>query len=422
MKKKNYSRKKEFLKLIAASVIIGCVCTILGDSLKLLTDNYETKFYALAKSNWIFFFVFPIIGLTSIYILRQYLFRKKENKGIKEIFDSLKTRHNDLPAYKIPSHFINGLLTVICGGSTGIEVSTVVASASIGSVTQNKAKIHHLYRKELICAGVAAGVTALFGSPIAGILFAIEVILKKISKTALISILISVSTVWFFHHLLNSEPLFTIKINHWNHYAFPYFIVLGIFSGLNSVYLTKSVLFFKSKFSHITKSYSKILLGSMILSISLLLFPQLYGDGYHAMKELFLYPDQIKLSYTFIFIMIGILVLKPIVTATTLASGGDGGVFAPSLFIGAFLGLLLAGVLNVFFHANVIPINFMVVGMAAVLSASLHAPFTAVFLVCGLVNDYTLIIPILTACLVSKLTAKMIIPYTVYSYSPINIK
>jgi len=422
MKKQNKQKQNEVIKLIIASVIIGIACTLLGDSLKSLTDRYETKFYGLAKNNWVFFFIFPLAGLSIIYILRQYLFRKKENKGIKEIFDSLKTRHNELPVYKIPSHFINGLLTVIFGGSSGIEVSAVVASASIGSVTQHKAKIHHAFRKELICAGVAAAVTVLFSSPIAGALFAVEVIFKRVSKMAIISISFSVVTVWLCNMLLNTEPLFFIKADHWNFAVWPYFILLGIIAGLNSVYLTKSVLFFKSKFSQITNNAAKIVLGSLIISVSILFFPQLYGDGYHAMRELFISSSALKLPPTLLFTLVGVLLLKPIITSVTLAAGGDGGIFAPSLFIGAFLGLLVAFVLNNFFNVGVIPINFMVIGMAAVLSASLHAPFTAVFLACGLIGNYELIIPIIAACLVAKLTAKLIIPYTVYSYTPTYAK
>lgn len=408
--------------MIIASVVIGMFCTLLGDTLKILTENYEAQFYSLAQQNWIFYFIFPALGLSAIYILRQYIFKKKENRGIVEIYETIRTRHNELPAYKIPSHYFSGLLTVIFGGSSGIEVSTVIASASIGSVTQKKAKIHPGYRKELIGAGVAAAVTVLFGSPIAGALFALEVILKKISKNAIISILTSVLTAWSITLLFGFRPLFHIEIGGWHYYAFPYFILLGVLAGLNSVYLTKSVLFFKSAFSLIGRGSAKIFLGSLILGICLFLFPQLYGDGYHAMNELFLHPDSLAVSGTFVFGIIGILILKPIVTATTLASGGDGGVFAPSLFIGAFLGLSVAFVLNSFFHVNVIPINFIVVGMAAVLSASLHAPFTAVFLTCGLVGDYSLVIPILTACLVSKLMAKLVLPYTVYTYSASNAK
>jgi CIC family chloride channel protein len=114
---------------------------------------------------------------------------------------------------------------------------------------------------------------------------------------------------------------------------------------------------------------------------------------------------------------VSIVIFKPIITSLTLAGGGDGGVFAPSIFIGGFVGLLLAVVLNTFFHVNVIPLNFMIIGMGAMLSASIHAPFTAIFITCGLINDYSLLFPILVTCLVAKQVSKTIYPFTVYSFS-----
>ncbi|MCC9016623.1 MULTISPECIES: chloride channel protein [Flavobacterium] len=405
-------------KLVIVSVLIGFLSAFLGISLKKITEYYEEIFFHEVSVNPVFYILFPVFGLSVIYFLRQYLFKKKENKGIKEVFESTKSSSKNLPSYKIPSHFINGLLTVIFGGSTGIEVSTVVATATIGSVAQQKENVFRQYKTELICAGVAAGVTALFSSPIAGILFALEVISRKVTRAFIISNIIAVSIAFGLLTILKEEPLFAVSITTWHLKAIPYFILLGILAGVNSVYLTRCVLFFKSQFSRIDTHYYKILIGSVVLSISLFIFPQLYGEGYHAIKGIFTTTSEIPLTLTLSLTFIGILILKPIVTSITLASGGDGGVFAPSLFIGAFLGLLLASVLNTFFHVHVIPVNFMIIGMAAVLSASIHAPFTAIFLVCGLTNDYTLFLPILVVCLISKYTAKMIYPYTVYSYSP----
>jgi len=418
--KKNHQFIK-FRKLVIVSILIGFLSAFLGISLKKITEYYEEIFFHEVSVNPIFYIIFPVFGLSVIYFLRQYLFKKKENKGIKEVFESTKSTSKNLPSYKIPSHFINGLLTVIFGGSTGIEVSTVVATATIGSVAQQKENVFRQYKTELICAGVAAGVTALFSSPIAGILFALEVISRKVTRAFIISNVIAVSIAFGLLTILKEEPLFAVTITTWHLKAIPYFILLGILAGMNSVYLTKCVLFFKSQFGKINTHYYKIILGSAVLSISLFIFPQLYGEGYHAIKTSFIAPNQI-MTLTLALTFVGILLLKPIVTSITLASGGDGGVFAPSLFIGAFLGLLLASVLNTFFHVNVIPVNFMIIGMAAVLSASIHAPFTAIFLVCGLTNDYTLFLPILVVCLISKYTAKMIYPHTVYTYSPSLIK
>lgn len=410
-----------FQKLVIVSILIGFLSAFLGISLKKITEYYEEIFFHEVSVNPIYYVIFPVFGLSVIYFLRQYLFKKKENKGIKEVFESTKTNKN-LPSYKIPSHFINGLITVIFGGSTGIEVSTVVATATIGSVAHEKENVFRKYKTELICAGVAAGVTALFSSPIAGILFALEVISRKVTRAFIISNVIAVSIAFGLLSILKEEPLFAVSITTWHLKAIPYFILLGILAGMNSVYLTRCVLFFKSQFGKIDTHYYKILIGSVVLSVSLFIFPQLYGEGYHAIKGIFGNASQIPLTVTLALTFIGILILKPIVTSITLASGGDGGVFAPSLFIGAFLGLLLASVLNTFFHVNVIPVNFMIIGMAAVLSASIHAPFTAIFLVCGLTNDYTLFLPILVVCLISKYTAKMIYPYTVYTYTPSIIK
>lgn len=419
--KKNYSLIK-FQKLVIVSILIGFLSAFLGISLKKITDYYEETFFHKASLNPVLFIVFPFFGLSIIYFLREYLFRKKENKGIKEIFESTNSKSKNLPNYKIPSHFINGLLTVAFGGSTGIEVSTVVASATIGSVAQRKQNVFRQYKTELICAGVAAGVTALFSSPVAGILFALEVISRKVTRSFLISTLISVTIASGFIYLLDEKPLFTVAITTWHFRAVPYFILLGILAGMNSVYLTRCVLFFKFQFSKIKVHYFKILLGSLIISISLLAFPQLYGEGYFAVKTIFGHSNNETIPFSLALTFITIILLKPIVTSATLASGGDGGVFAPSLFIGAFLGLLVAQLLNTYLDANVIPVNFMVIGMAAVLSASIHAPFTAIFLVCGLTNDYTLFFPILVVCFISKYTAKMIYPFTVYTYSPNLLK
>jgi CIC family chloride channel protein len=414
--KKNYHLIK-YQKLAIVSLLIGFLSAFLAVSLKRLTEHYEEIFFHKAAINWFLMIVFPVFGLSVIYFLRHYLFQKKENKGIKEIFDTTAQRKNSLPIYKIPSHFINGLITVIFGGSTGIEVSTVIASATIGSVAQEKDNLFNRHKTDLICAGVAAGITSLFCSPFAGILFAWEVISKKITKTFLFSCTIAVATALGFIYLLDEKPLFAVKITGWHLKSIPYFILLGIIAGMNSVYLTKCVLFFKKRFSKIDKHMNRILIGSIILSGSLLLLPQLYGEGYHAIKENILLSNDLTLTVTLAVTFIGIIILKPIVTSATLAAGGDGGVFAPSIFIGGFIGLLLAICLNTFFNANVIPLNFMILGMGAMLSASIHAPFTAIFLTCGLINDYSLFIPIFIVCIVAKYTAKMIYPHTVYTYA-----
>ena len=406
-----------FRKLILVSVVIGFLAAFLGLVLKHITEHYEQVLFGQSQKNWIFLLFFPIFSLTIISLLRTYLFKKKENKGIKEIFITIRSRKKNLPSYKIPSHVINGFLTVIFGGSTGIEVSTVVAAATIGSVAQQKENLFYRYKTQLICAGVAAGITALFCSPIAGVLFAYEVISKKIDKSFIIACSISVAIASILLIVLNEPSMFPLKINNWNYSAIPFFILLGILAGGISVYFTRTCLFCKEKFALLKHDHYRIILGAAILTIALLFVPQLYGDGYHAIK-LALLDSSPQLTLTFIFGTVILLILKPIITSVTLAAGGDGGVFGPSLFVGAFLGLLTAAVLNSFTGVQVIPLNFMVLGMAAVLSASIHAPYTSIFLLCGVIGDYSLLVPLAIVCLIAKYTAKAIYPYTVYSFEP----
>lgn len=423
--RKPYKISIELIKLILISILIGLLCAVLGYTLKRSTEHIEGILGGVAGRYRVLYFLLPLTGFTLIYLLRQSLFKKKENKGIKEIYNSLQNKKAKLPLYKIPSHYINGLLTVISGGSTGIEVSAVVATATIGSVAHQKTKIHLAFRKELICAATASGVTILFGNPLAGLLFSYEVISKKMGRFYLLSALLATGTTWGFERMVSDEPLFNIKINDWHLHALPYFILIGILAGFHSVYLTRCVLFFKNRVGNLPTYWPKVLIGVVLLGCSLLLFPQLYGEGYHGMKELFTLPQQqLSLQYPII-MLIGIFMLKPVVTAATLSAGGDGGVFAPSLFAGAFLGLAIALFLNRYLHADVIPLNFMVIGMAAVLSGSLHAPCTAAVLALGLTDNYVLLMPVLLVSLVAWLTARYLFPYTVYSYkkaAPLMVK
>ena len=414
---KRYRTLIKFRKIVVASVVIGFMSALLAVTLKHLTDQYENRLFHQASQHAWLFAVLPIIGLWLISLLRRYLFEKKPNKGITEIFECVQSRKKNLPPYKIPSHFFNGFLTVVFGGSTGIEVSTVVASAAVGSVVQQKANFFREHKTELICAGVAAGITALFNSPLAGIFFAYEVISRKVNKVFALAVSVSIASAGLLLYYLAEAPMFDINPTGWRYHAVPYFVALAVFGALLSVYLTRCVLFFKNRF-RLLKTEHKMLIGGGMLSVSILAFPALYGDGYHALKCM-LSGTANELTTPIALTILAVLLLKPIVTGATLASGGDGGVFAPSLFLGAFIGWITAMGANLFFGADVITLNFMLVGMAAVLSASIHAPLTAVSLVCALAGNWVLLVPIAAACLIAKYIAKAVYPHTVYSVNKI---
>ena len=141
----------------------------------------------------------------------------------------------------------------------------------------------------------------------------------------------------------------------------------------------------------------------------------MYGDSYHGLKEVLSEP--LSVPNISLFLLVFITVLKPLAASLTLGAGGDGGVFAPSIVAGAFLGLVVAFVGNHYFGAHLIPINFALVGAAATLSASLFAPFTSLILICSLLpNGYALFVPILLGSFIAYFFSKKLLPYNAYSY------
>lgn len=412
MKRKKIQRHHYF-RLILVSVLISICASFLGYTLKFITEHFQKLIFNFAESkNTIFFIFLPTIGITAIFFLRKHLFFNRKNKGITEIYKTIDQRKDHLPLFKIPSHYFNGFLTVIFGGSTGIEVSTVVATATLGNAVYEKQFSANIYKLELICAGVVAGVAILFGSPIAGWLFAMEVIARKFNKTLFISCTASAVISWIFLYFIKSEPLLPFEITGWKWTAVPFFVILSILGGGLSAYFTFLVIKIKDFFTGISNNFLRVNLGALIVGSLIFCFPFLYGDSYHSLSEILNHPQ----SYSIVF-LIFLIFLKPLASSLTLGAGGDGGVFAPSIVAGAYLGFAFALFCNTYFGTSLIYLNFVLVGAAVTLSGSIYAPFTALFLACNLApNGFVLFFPILIGCLISKSIAKKLLPYNVYTY------
>src|SRR5690606_32851199 len=187
---------------------------------------------------------------------------------------------------------------------------------------------------------------------------------------------------------------FSYAVQNWYTEALPFFIILSVLCGLLSTYFTLLVTRVKTFFAQITNNFIRVNLGALIVGSLIFYFPLLYGDSYHGLKEV---VDTAVTGGELSFgILLFIALLKPLAASLTLGAGGDGGVFAPSIVAGALLGLGFALGCNTYFGTDLVLFNFVLAGAAATLSASIYAPFTALFLVCGLVsNGFELFIPIL---------------------------
>ena len=408
---------QQYFRLVVASIVVGLASALLAFTLKHITEYFEHRFFNFIQNRYaVLFVILPSIGITSIYFLRKYLFQNKKNKGIAEIYKTLDQRKDHLPFFKIPSHFINGFLTVIFGGSTGVEVSTVVATATIGNYAYEKEFSAKMYKRELICAGVVAGVAILFTSPLAGFLFAMEVIARKTRKSLIIACASSALVSWIFIEFFDSERILSTKVEVWSYAAIPFFLILSLLGGMLSVYFTLLVTRMKKLFSTISNNFIRVNLGAIAVGSLIFFFPSLYGDSYHGLREVLANPLELSATVPVLFLL-AVAVLKPLASSLTLGAGGDGGVFAPSIVAGAFLGLMVAFIGNNYFGMNLIPVNFALLGAAVTLSASLYAPFTSVVLICNLLPDgYILFVPILICCFISHQFAKKLLPYNVYTH------
>ena len=400
-------------RIVYCAVLVGIIVALITLLFKNLVEQYEHLLFHKALHFKLYFFIFPVIGLFLIYFLRKYVFNNKKNKGISEVLEALQ-QNKRLPAYKIPSHFFNGFLTVIFGGSTGIEVSTVVATAALGDLASQKDPIFKKYRKEFMGAAIACGVTLLFCSPLAGLFFSYETIGKQKTKVFWVTHLVSVVFASLIILLMNVTPVFNIgnRDNIIHYETIPFFVALSVLAGCYGVYMTKVVTWVKKNPFLDKYQYLQVLIGGLFLGTLLFILPELYGDGYHTIDKLL--NNNYNLTSTFWILTVSLL-LKPFATGFTLKLGGDGGVFAPSIFAGAIMGALIGFIVQTYFFADAQLINFIILGVALTVAATLHAPFTALFLTLGIFNNYDLWLPLILLVFISYFISKKIFPYTVYT-------
>ena len=417
---------KTFLILVA--IIVGIVAGLAAIVLKLAVHNIQHLLRVILENPSFNFllFVFPLIGilLTVFYIQR---FRKgKIGRGVGNILISIAKRSSNIERDKTYSHIISSALTIGFGGSAGLEAPIVVTGAAIGSNTAKDLKMNYRERTLMLACGVAAGISAIFNSPIAGVLFAVEVILYEFTIPAFIPILISSATAAVLSNFLYKGQFFFLITKGWNMNAIPFYIVLGILMGLISVYVTRTAIRTEKLFKSKKKPYQKAIIGGVILGLMIFLLPPLYGEGYYSVENLLAGKYQTLLDNSlftgfaenpWFIVLIGVIIVlvKGIATSVTIGAGGNGGIFAPSLFIGAVTGFVFAHTVNLLGIIELTEANFIVAAMAGALSGVIHAPLTGIFLIAEITGGYVLFVPLMIVSSLSFLIARYFEPYSIYA-------
>ena len=379
--------------------------------------NYIDSILHLPYSNSIL----PIIGILLTVLVVQKFLDGSIQKGTAQIMVAIANKAGFIPKKQMYSQIMTSSLTVGLGGSAGLESPIALMGAAFGS---NYARYHELGYKDrvlLLACGVAAGISAAFNAPITGVLFAVEIVLTDISISAFIPLMIASATGTLTSKLILNEDIllhfqddltFTISNT-------PYYIIIGIIAGFVSVYHARMFRRIEHFCTKITGSvYKKALIGASMLAVLIFFFPTLFGEGYESIKTLTsknpenmlnntVLADFKNSSWVLVLFVLAAAFIKSIASGLTLGSGGNGGNFAPSLFVGSYLGFGLAKVFEAIGITNNIPItNFTVVTMAGVIAALFHAPLTAIFLIAEITSGYGLIVPLLLVSSISFAISK----------------
>lgn len=364
--------------------------------------------------------ILPIVGiLLTVFVIKKVLDNRIE-KGSSRILYAVAKKGGIMPRKQMYAQIITSSLTVGLGGSAGLESPITITGAAFGSNFAQKYRLSQKDRILLLACGVAAGIGAAFNAPIAGVLFAIEVVLTDVTITAFIPIIISaatgalVSTV-----LLNEEVLLSFKQQQtFDYHNIPYYVLIGILAGFVSLYHARTFQKVEGHFARLRiKGYRKALYGAIPLAVLIFLFPTLFGEGYESIKILFNGNPEVLLDNTLlekfrdngwvVLLFIGLtMLLKAYATGLTLSSGGNGGNFAPSLFVGSYLGFFVAKFFTLIGFDNLPVGNFTIVGMAGILSGLFHAPLTAIFLIGEITGGYNLMVPLMIVSSISFAVSK----------------
>lgn len=364
--------------------------------------------------------ILPIAGLLlTVFVIKKVLGGTIE-KGTSQILYAVAKKASIIPEKQMYAHIITSSLTVGLGGSAGLESPIVITGAAFGSNYAQKYKLSYKDRTLLIGCGVSAGIGAAFNAPIAGVLFAIEFLLVDVSISAFTPIMISAATGAIVSAItLDETVLLNFKQQEaFNYHNIPFYVLLGVLTGFISIYYTRNFQRTEHFFHRLKLSpYKKALFGASLLAVLIFIFPKLFGEGYESIKILAeSHPEEILENTLFesfknnrwvlLLFVAATMMLKVFATSITLGSGGNGGNFAPSLFVGSYVGFVFSKLIN-FTGLSHLPVsNFTMVGMAGILSGLFHAPLTAIFLIAEITGGYSLMVPLMIVASISFAISK----------------
>ena len=416
-------------KKLSNRQIMMLLAVVVGVLAGLGTYLFEVMLYGIKSAlvNWFpverahfLYLVYPAMGIVLATLFVKYIVKDNISEGVTRVLYAMSRKNSHIARHNCWTSLVGGATTIGFGGSVGPEAPIVLTGAAIGSNISRLARLNYRNTTLLLCCGAGAALAAIFKAPITGVVFVLEILMLDITAFSVIPLLIASITATTMAFMLRGfDPILAVQLTPADHFELnqiPLFILLGILCGLMSYYFTSVNSRIGELFKRIDSPYKKWLIGGAVLGVLIFVFPPLYGEGYEGFTALMhgqaetLFDNSLfyrfrTIDWVVILFVIATMFFKVVTMAATNAAGGVGGTFAPSLFVGAFMGAIVALVYNAtlvaWLHWEPLSVvSFTLVGMAGVMSGVMNAPLTSIFLIAELSNGYELFIPLMiTACI-----------------------
>lgn len=398
-------KTSDHLFMIIVPIIIGLLGGLGAALLKILIHVFQQVLWGNEEyiASWYSKLIIPAVGAFVVGMIIYFFSQEAKGHGVPEVMEAIAIKSGVIRARVVSSKVVASALTIGSGGSVGREGPIIQIGSAIGSVMGQLFRLSKRRMQTLVGCGAAAGITAAFNTPIAGAMFAVEIILGDFAVSQLSPIVISsVTATAVSRALYGNYPAFLVpkyELVHWLE-LIPY-ALLGLISGAVAILFVKVLYFFEDKFDAVKiPDFYKTTVGALLLGGIGIFFPQIFGVGYGAITQA-LYG---KMG---VWLLFGLIFLKILASSLTLGSGNSGGIFAPSLFIGAMTGGFFGSIVNKLFpDITAGPGAYALVAMSAVVAATTHAPITAILIIFEMTSDYKIILPLMIATIIGLVTTK----------------
>jgi CIC family chloride channel protein len=410
---------------LVVGVLSGLAAVLLKNAVYWVQSMLISWFHTGTES--LLYLIYPGIGMLLALLYVKYVVKDDIGHGVTKVLYAISRKDSKIKRHNCYSSMVASAVTIGFGGSVGAEAPIVYTGAALGSNLAQLFRLDYRYITLLLGCGAASAVAGIFKAPLAGIVFTMEILMLDLTLSSILPLLVSSLTATAISYMmLGNMVSFSNSVDPFNFANLPYYLLLGVCCGFGALYFTRATLAIESRLKKIEGTIRRWFFCALGLGLLIFLFPPLYGEGYESLTSL-LHSDSVNAAGNVLyesfssnvwFILLFFLAaffFKVFSMSLTNSGGGVGGTFGPTLFIGGVAGFIVARLINLSGIHEVPEANFVLVGMAGMMSGVMHAPLTAIFLIAEITGGYDLLMPLMLASATSFITIRGFEKHSIYT-------